>query len=392
MAVIGASGFIGSHLTERLIREGAEVLALIRSFSRVGNLASTSADCALAVCDICDRDQIVGVMRRFKPEIVYHLAGHPDANESMAHIAECMRVNGVGAANVLEATRDCGSRLLVYGDSTKVYGNGPVPHRGDGPVQPICSYAIVKAAAWQLYALATSFSDLKVVGLRPTFVYGPRQNRNVITYVRECAIAGRPIRLQGGSQTRDPLYIDDAVDAFVSAAVTPEAWGHSIPVGGGHELTVSSLCAAVLTAINASVPIVPDAEKERSTEIWRSYCDNTEAERLLAWRPRTSLPEGLTRTVEAWTRGRERPSSASRTRKVRVERLGCVFTFQAASNLAFTVLDRRSYGTSDRRPSFRGGRRADDAVPMPVSTPHGATRVVTRGVQVNGSADTRTHQ
>jgi nucleoside-diphosphate-sugar epimerase len=392
VAIIGASGFIGSHLTERLIREGAEVLALIRGFSRVGNLASASADCALAVCDICDRDQIVGLMRRFKPDIVYHLAGHPDAGESMAHIAECMRVNGVGAANVLEAARDCGSRLLVYGDSTKVYGNGPVPHRCDAPVQPICSYAIVKAAAWQLYTLATSFSDLKVVGLRPTFIYGPRQNHNVIAYARECAIAGRPIRLQGGSITRDPLYIDDAIDAFVAAAVTPEAWGHSIPIGGGHELTVSSLCAAVLTAMNASAPIVPGAEKERATEIWRSYCDNSEAGRLLDWRPRTSLADGLARTVAAWARGSARPSSASRTRHARNAEHGRVFTFNAAPNLTFTVLDRRSPGTSDRRLLPRGGRRADDAVPILDSTPHEATRVVGRGVPVNESADTRVHR
>jgi hypothetical protein len=144
--------------------------------------------------------------------------------------------------------------------------------------------------------------------------------------------------------------------------------------------------------MNASVPIVQGAEKERSTEIWRSYCDNSEAGRLLAWSPRTSLPDGLTRTVEAWTRGRARPSSTGRTQQLRDAEHGPVFTVKAAPNLTFTVLDRRAPGTSDRRLLPRGGRRADDAVPILAATPHEATRVVGRGVPVNQSADTRVHR
>lgn len=363
--MIGATGFIGSHLTERLIREGAEVLAVTRGFSRLGNLAAASADCVLALADICERDQISAVLRRFRPDIVFHLAAHPDAAENMAHVSECVRVNGVGAANVLEASRDAGATVIVYADSTKVYGNGPVPHRTDSPLQPVCSYAIVKAAAWQLYKLSASFSNLKVVGLRPTFVYGPRQNYNVITHVRECVSAGRPIRLLGGSQTRDPLYIDDAIDAFIAAATAPAAWGRSIPVGGGHELPVSDLCAAALTAMGRTVPVVIDAANERPTEIRRSYCDNVDALSLLAWRPRTSLADGLARTTDSWGRAAERRSSGARTRKFAIETFDRVFTYRATPTIAFTVLDRRGFASSED-PSYND-RRADDAIPMKVS-------------------------
>ncbi len=380
VAVVGATGFIGSHLTDRLIREGADVLAITRSVSRLGNLAAASTDCVLALCDICDRSQIVGVMRRFQPEVVFHLAAHPDAAESPAHVAECVRVNGAGAANVLEASRDAHAQLIVYGDSTKVYGNGPVPHRSDSPLLPICSYAILKAAAWQLYTLSTSFSDLKVVGLRPTFVYGPRQNYNVITHVRECAAGRRPVRLLGGSQTRDPLFIDDVIDAFVAAAVTPAAWGQSIPVGGGNEMTVSSLCATVLAAIGDEVPIVVDPASQRPTEITRSFCDNLEAERLLAWRPRTSFVDGLKRTVEFWSRGAERPSPSLRTRKLAAEMSGQLFTYQATPTLAFKVLERRAPEASDRRLSYHEGRRSEDGVHVPVSAHRAGPRIVAGGM------------
>jgi nucleoside-diphosphate-sugar epimerase len=357
VAVVGGTGFIGSHLTERLVAEGAEVLAVARSEARVSSLAAVRHECTIALADICDADGTIRMMRRFRPAIVFFLASHPDAGESFGHIAEGMRVNGLGLINALQAAAAAESELFVYGASAKDYGNTQVPYRASQTVAPVCSYAILKSAGWQLCQLVSAFAGLKTVALRPTFVYGPRQGRNVITHVHECVSAGRPVRLMGGDQTRDPLYIDDAVDAFVAAACAPAAWGHAIPIGGGQELTVRALCETALAALGASVPVMSGAEPPRMTEIWRSSSDNADAYRLLGWQPRVSLAEGLARTIGGWS-GRAITSTATATAIPRRAGAGA-YLLTTAPGVVYRMLDRRQ--GVERRSVFRGGRRAEDA-------------------------------
>jgi nucleoside-diphosphate-sugar epimerase len=115
--------------------------------------------------------------------------------------------------------------------------------------------------------------------------------------VRECAAAGRPVRLHGGSQTRDPLFVADAIEAFVAAAERPEALGHSIPIGGGQEISVIDLSRLVLDLLGSTMPLETSSLLVRPTEIWRSRVDNADAARLLGWQPRVTLREGLARTL-----------------------------------------------------------------------------------------------
>ncbi len=355
VAVIGGTGFIGSHLTERLVAEGAEVLAVARTEARLSMLSAVRHDCTIALADVCDADGMIRMMRRFRPAVVFHLVSHPDAGESFGHIAEGMRVNGLGLINTLQAAVATECELFVYGDSAKDYGNTPVPYRASQSVAPVCSYAILKSAGWQLCQLVSAFSGIKTVALRPTFVYGPRQGRNVITHVRECVTAGRPVRLMGGEQTRDPLYIDDAVDAFVAAACAPAAWGQAIPIGGGQELTVRALCETAIAAFGASVPVVTGAEPPRMTEIWRSSSDNVDAYRLLGWQPRVSLAEGLARTLGGWV-----APVMTHAHTLMPRRPGAgAYLLATAPGVVYRMLDRRQ--GVERRREFRGGRRREDA-------------------------------
>ena len=190
IAVIGGTGFIGSHLTARLIEYGADVLAVGRRTDHLATLGPVRGHCRVALADICDSDSIKRVLCRFRPESVFHLASHPDAAESFAQVARCMRVNGVGLVNTLEAAEAADASLFVYGDSTKDYGNTPHPYSVSQSPAPVCSYAIVKSAGWQLCQLVSSFAALKTVALRPTFIYGPGQGRNVLTYVNVSIRAG----------------------------------------------------------------------------------------------------------------------------------------------------------------------------------------------------------
>jgi UDP-glucose 4-epimerase len=362
VAVIGATGFIGSHLAQRLVGEGADVLSVARTAARLSHLAAVRVECTVAMADVCDADAMLRLMRRFRPEIVFYLAAHPDATESFAHVAESVRTNGIGLVNTLQAAVAAGTDVFVYGASAKDFGNAPVPYRATQPVSPICSYAIMKAAGWQLCQLVASFTPIKTVALRPTVVYGPRQNRNIISYVHECVTGGHPVRLMGGTQTRDPLYIDDAVRAFVAAATETRAWGQAIPIGGGQELTVISLCEAVVAALGTSVPVVAGAEQPRLTEIWRSSSDNVDAYRLLGWEPRVSLAEGLKRTVAALGSGNLSVGTSAMPRKRQDS-----YLYSAAPGVVYRMLDRRDGG--DRRAAPRGGRRAEDALELVAAAP-----------------------
>jgi UDP-glucose 4-epimerase len=150
-----------------------------------------------------------------------------------------------------------------------------------------------------LCLIASGFTDMQVCGLRPTFAYGPRQNPNLITYVQQCVRREHPVRLMGGSQTRDPIYVEDLARAFVAAAFTPAARNCALPVGGGCEISVADLSRSVVRLLDGDIDVIPEAEPPRRTEIWRSYCDNAEAGALLGWSPNVSLEEGLTRTLRA---------------------------------------------------------------------------------------------
>jgi nucleoside-diphosphate-sugar epimerase len=352
IAVIGGTGFIGSHLTERLVADGADVLAVARTESRLGNLAAVRRQCVIALADICDPAAMIRALRRFRPEIVFFMAAHPDGTESFRQISECVQINGVGLINALQAAVAAGTEVFVYGDSAKDYGNAEAPYRAEQPASPVCSYAIVKSAGWQLCQLVACFTPMKTVALRPTLVYGPRQNRNVITHVRDCVASGRPVRLMGGSQTRDPLYIDDAVGAYVAAATRPDAWGHAIPIGGGQEVTVTALCQATVTALGGSVAVIEGAEQSRLTEIWRSASDNTDASRLLGWQPVTPLSEGLSRTVRSWM-----PNIRSAQEAAPAPQPDC-YLLASAAGVVYRMLDRRE--GPDRRAAARGGRRISD--------------------------------
>lgn len=292
VAVAGATGFIGSHLVERLVRDGADVLGIARSRRRINNLASVEGKYRFEAADITDCEHMSDLFADFRPEIVFHLACHPDGKENFRQVRDSIVVNTLGVATVLEAAREAGSSAFILADSVKVFGNGGAPARLDSVVDPECSYAIAKASAWQLCRLYSHMCGIRVLGIRPTFVYGPRQNWNLISYVEKCIDANEPVRLQGGSQTRDLLYVTDAVEAFIRAALSG-ASGVSIPVGSGKEMTIREICEAALLAAGSNLPVDVAAEPPRLTEIWRSYCDNEDVDRIFGWRPSITLAEGL---------------------------------------------------------------------------------------------------
>jgi UDP-glucose 4-epimerase len=298
IAVVGGTGFIGSHLTEHLIEQGHTVLVVARSDRRLDNLEDVRGQFDFVKADIKDRSGLISALTSFGPETVYHLAAEADCAESLEHVRACIENNTSGTINVLDAAIQARAELFVYADSSKVYGNGPVPFCSSQAEDPVCSYAIAKSAAWRLCKLIAEREQIRVVSLRPTFVYGPRQNFNFITYVERAVLAGQPIRIQGGKQTRDLLYIQDAVRCFSSILNSQDVWGKAIPIGSGTEISIADLCKEILMVLDSDAEVMINGLPPRSTEMWRSYTDNSQIQELTGWSPKVSLQEGLTKTLQ----------------------------------------------------------------------------------------------
>ena len=294
--VTGAGGFIGTALVHRLASLGMDVVAVSR---RPGRLDPSSGAYRFFSCDLRSPEQVSSVVAQTQPQVVYHLAAHADASESGKQVQACIQHNIVGLANLLDAIMALPAVSLVYGDSAKVYGNGNVPYRAEQALQPLSSYGASKEAGWRLIDLYRRVHGLQATGLRPTLVYGPGQGFNLFTYLINAVHSGRAeIPLDGGTQTRDPLYIDDLIEAFVAAGQNVRQLnGMNLPVGGNREMSVEEIARATVRLLGGDQKVVVRPGSVRPTETMRSWCDNSEATELLGWVPRTSFEDGVLKTA-----------------------------------------------------------------------------------------------
>jgi UDP-glucuronate 4-epimerase len=305
--VSGSAGFIGSQLVPRIVGDGAQVLAVDRSPHRTVHV-SPSTNLSFAEVDLSDRNAVFDCVKSFRPNTIVHLACAPDAAENSLQLSKSVDFNLRLTVNLLEAFQEYGSGLFVFGDSSKVYGNSTVPYHSELLSDPISSYAIGKSAAWHYCRFFERLHGMKVVSVRPTIIYGPEQAFNIVTYAVQSVLRSEPIiKLAGGQQTRDPLFIDDAVEAFRIVVKKGRCLsGKVINIGGGFEISVYDLVKRIVQIMKGESRVVADATGIRSTEILRSYCDNAEASAWLGWQPAVDLNEGLRRTIEYYYSSHEK--------------------------------------------------------------------------------------
>ncbi len=304
--VVGAGGFIGSHLVEAFLADGAIVGALDLHKGGLEHIRTNSALVFLP-CDLRDSEATFRCFAEFRPQMVFHLASTRDAKEDFAQTRSAVEGTLLPTLHVLEAFRRCPHpELLVYGDSTKVYGDVEEAYCETMPLAPLSSYAIAKTAGWHFCELYRRVHHLPTASIRPTMIYGPRQSYNLITYVIESVLDGKPeISLDGGEQTRSPLFIDDAIEAYRAAARRPSALvGHAVNFSGPAEHTVRDIALRVIALMGSCIPVVAAPERKRPTEMRRAYGNNAEAARLLGWQPRTNLESGLKKTIAYFCNGR----------------------------------------------------------------------------------------
>ncbi|MEM6293850.1 MAG: GDP-mannose 4,6-dehydratase [Myxococcota bacterium] len=307
--VTGADGFMGSHLVERLLLDGAAVSVLVRPRSVTGtvgaafrNLGSVAARLERVIAtDVAGPDAEAAIVD-LAPSVVFHLAADAYVERSFSHPREVLRTNMDGTVTVLEASRRCAAiERVVVTSSSEVYGPAQSEAmREDHPLQPTSPYAASKVAADRMAMAYHRTYGTPVAVIRPFNTYGPRHVYDVIPKFIGLALRGESLTVFGdGQQSRDFTYVDDMVDAFVRMGSDPAAVGRVVHFGTGRATTIAMLAERVVAACGVDVPIV--RAPARAAEVSRLCCDAAQARELLGWAPTVSLDEGLARNV-AWVR------------------------------------------------------------------------------------------
>jgi NAD dependent epimerase/dehydratase len=307
--VTGAGGFIGSHLVERLVSQGAKVRAFVRYTSRddPGLLVFLSeevrSDIELIPGDLRDhhavREAVEGI------NFVFHLGALISIPYSYEHPFETAQVNLMGTLNVLQACRELGVKRLVHTSSSEVYGTAQhVPIDEGHPLQGQSPYSASKIGADKLAESYNSAYNLPVVTLRPFNTYGPRQSdRAVIPTIITQALTQDTVRLGNLEARRDLTYVSDTVEGFLKAAGAEGVEGETFNLGVGEEITIGDLARTILDIVGREVEIEVDPERLRpeKSEVERLLSDNSRAREVLGWEPKVGLEEGLRLTVD-WIR------------------------------------------------------------------------------------------
>jgi NAD dependent epimerase/dehydratase len=303
--VTGAGGFIGSTLTEELLRRGARVRAFIRYNSRgdVGHLSSIDAELLAnletVAGDLRDPAAILAAMRDV--EVVFHLGALIAIPYSYVHPREVVDTNVLGTLNILEAARQAKPRLVVHTSTSEVYGTARyVPIDENHPLQGQSPYSASKIAADKIAESYYRAFDVPLVTVRPFNTYGPRQStRAVIPTIITQALSLPRVTLGSLDPTRDLTFVADTVAGFLAAAECDEALGREINLGSNDEISIGELARKILQIVGRDLEIVTADARRRppKSEVERLYCDNRLARELLGWSPAVSLTEGITRTV-----------------------------------------------------------------------------------------------
>ncbi len=302
--ITGAEGFIGSHLARRLSEEGARVSALVRPGSDLFRLAGWEDRIEIHHLDIRRSGELAALAAVVRPRLVFHLAAVTDPSRSPAGIDRCLEVNLGGTLNLLRALQDLSCQRLVTVDTAEIYGRNSPPFREDMVPDPVSPYSLSKAAATLLCRTWAAAYGFPVTVLRLFLVYGPGQGEErFLPQLISAGIFGRPFRMTLGEQTREYTYIDDVVEGFLRAAESVPP-GEVINLGSGEEISLRDLVKTVGEILGREIVLDPEVLPYRENEITRLVGDHTRAARLLGWRPRTRLEEGLRRTIAAY---REQP-------------------------------------------------------------------------------------
>ena len=302
--VTGGAGFIGSHLSEELVRRGHRVRVADSLITGKRSNLDHITGIEFLEGDLAD----IAVARRAVDgcEYVLHQAAIPSVPRSVKDPITSNRANVDGTLNMLVAARDAGAKRLVFAASSSAYGDTPTLPKHEGmPTGPLSPYALQKVVGEQYLQMFTRLYGLETVSIRYFNVFGPRQDPSspysgVISVFATALLENRPPKIYGdGEQTRDFTYVANVVDGVLRACEAPKASGEIINVATGGRVSLNRLFYAMRDLVGGTLePVYADP---RMGDVRDSQADIQKAKALLGYEPIVSFEDGLAQTI-AWYR------------------------------------------------------------------------------------------
>lgn len=302
--VTGADGFIGSHLTEMLVKEGGLVKALSQynSFNDWGWLEDCSclSDIEVVTGDVRDPHYCRHISKDV--DVVFHLAALIAIPFSYVAPSSYVDTNINGTLNICQAALDNGCQRVIHTSTSEVYGTAQyVPIDEKHPLQPQSPYSATKIGA---DAIAMSFYnafDLPVVTARPFNTYGPRQSARAVipTIISQIASGASQIKLGDLSPTRDLNYVTDTCRGFIALAECDDAIGQTVNIGSNFEISMAEVMDLIQEIMQSDAEIISEQARIRpgKSEVFRLWCDNDKINNLTGFKPKYSIKEGLEKTI-----------------------------------------------------------------------------------------------
>jgi dTDP-glucose 4,6-dehydratase len=309
--VTGAGGFIGSHLCELCLVEGAEVRAFVHYNSRsdwgmLEDLDRKSLKNIQVIAgDLRDFESVRKAVRGCNR--VYHLGALIGIPYSYQNPADVLQTNVMGSMHVLQACLESGVERLVQTSTSEVYGTAQyVPMDEKHPLNPQSPYAATKVGSDKLAESFFRTYGVAVVILRPFNTFGPRQSpRAVIPTIIIQALQSRTVHLGSTGTKRDLTFVKDTARGFIAASTAPKVEGETIQLGSQREYAISELVAMIGSILGRKLKVVSDSgrRRPRASEVERLFASNQNARERLSWQPEVNLQNGLEKTVR-WFQGR----------------------------------------------------------------------------------------
>lgn len=298
--VTGGDGFIGSHLVKTLLDLGARLYCVIEPGMDLWRIKEVKDKINIIESDICALS-LKKEIKKVNPDKAFHLASLVNASRDMSLLDDMFRVNVLGTMNFMSGLKGSDCDAIVNTGTCEEYGDNKAPFREKDLPSPVSPYSASKAAATFYCRMLYRSFKMPIVTARPFLTYGPGQVNNMfIPSLIESALKGRDFEMTKGEQTREFNYVSDIVDGFIRLSSNSKAIGRIINIGCGKDYKIKDVAKKIVSITGSGIKLKIGKVSYREGEVERFYCDNKAARRLLGWKPRVGLDEGLRRTIEWW--------------------------------------------------------------------------------------------
>jgi nucleoside-diphosphate-sugar epimerase len=300
--ITGAAGFIGSHLTQRLIQEGFDVGIIKREKSNIWMIKGLLDKIVAYDVDLRDTQEVSKVVSHFRPDVIFHLATYYAVEHQPQEVSLMVDTNVLGTVNLLEASKKSMVKLFVNTSSCFVYRESENKLREEDDLSPLNLYALTKIQAEQACSFYAEKYGLKTITFRLFPPYGPADNeRRLIPYVIKSLFEGERLKMTTGEQRWDFVFVGDIEDAYfklLSVSDLPQK--HEIfNIGTGNAVSVREVVSQIKEIVGAELEPEWGAIPHRKNEVWFTCAEISKAENFLGWQPKIQmLEEGLKLTVE----------------------------------------------------------------------------------------------